>query len=84
MPTMWASGVHGVFDYLVIDLLGPSLDNLYRQNNRIMDLRSVLSIGMQVVSYLFHLLPFEFVLKDYSCHVWNSCTRGEYFIAIYS
>lgn len=53
MPTMWASGVQGVFDYLVIDLLGPSLDNLYRQNNKIMDLRSVLSIGMQVVSYHF-------------------------------
>lgn len=50
MPTLWASGTHGVFDYLVIDLLGPSLDNLYRKcNPKLMDLRSVVSIALQVV-----------------------------------
>lgn len=49
MPTLWASGVEGQFDYLVIDLLGASLDNLYRQNNRSMDLRSTMCIAMQVV-----------------------------------
>ena len=50
MPTLLASGVEGKFDYLVIDLLGPSLDNLYRKNGRVMDLRSTLCIAMQVVS----------------------------------
>lgn len=53
MPTLWASGVEGTLDYLVIDLLGPSLDNLYRKNGRIMDLRSTICIAMQVVSRTF-------------------------------
>lgn len=51
MPTLWAAGVQGIYDYLVIDLLGPSLDNLYRKNGKqVMDLRSVVCIAMQVVS----------------------------------
>lgn len=50
MPILWASGVEGIWDYLVIDLLGPSLDNLFRKSGKTtMDLRSVCSIAMQVV-----------------------------------
>jgi casein kinase 1 len=50
MPTLWASGVEGIWDFLVIDLLGPSLDNLFRKSGKdAMDLRSVCSIAMQVV-----------------------------------
>jgi hypothetical protein len=50
MPVLWASGVEGIWDYLVIDLLGPSLDNLFRKSGKDrMDLRSVCSIAMQVV-----------------------------------
>lgn len=50
MPTLWASGVQGCWDYLAIDLLGASLDNLYRKSGReMMDLGSVCSIAMQVV-----------------------------------
>jgi casein kinase 1 len=51
MPTLWAAGVEGRWDYLAIDLLGPSLDNLYRKSGmETMDLRSVCCIAMQVVS----------------------------------
>ena len=50
MPTLWASGVEGIWDFLVIDLLGPSLDNMFRKSGKDkMDLRSVCSIAMQVV-----------------------------------
>jgi casein kinase 1 len=50
MPVLWASGVEGIWDYLVIDLLGPSLDNLFRKSGMDrMDSRSVCSIAMQVV-----------------------------------
>ena len=31
MPTLWASGVQGPWDYLAIDLLGRSLDSLHRE-----------------------------------------------------
>lgn len=55
MPTLWASGVEGIWDYLVIDLLGPSLDNLFRKAGQAtMDLRSVCSIAMQVVRRVPH------------------------------
>ena len=51
MPTLWATGVEGRWDYLAMDLLGPSLDRLYRKNGKkVMDLRSVCCIAMQVVS----------------------------------
>ncbi|KIM89287.1 hypothetical protein PILCRDRAFT_95199 [Piloderma croceum F 1598] len=53
MPTLWASGIEGIWDFLVIDLLGPSLDNLFRKSGKdCMDLRSVCSIAMQVISRL--------------------------------
>jgi casein kinase 1 len=50
MPRLWASGIETCWDYLAIDLLGPSLDNLYRKSGKdTMDLRSVCCIAMQVV-----------------------------------
>jgi hypothetical protein len=52
MPTLWASGVEGIWDFLVIDLLGPSLDSLFRKSQKdTMDLRNVCSIAMQVVRH---------------------------------
>lgn len=50
MPKLWASGVQGEWDFLAIDLLGASLDSLYRKSGKdIMDLRSVCSIAMQLI-----------------------------------
>ncbi|OCB87752.1 CK1/CK1 protein kinase [Sanghuangporus baumii] len=71
MPTLWAAGVQGDYDYLgepadvrvvhpwanpkyapVIDLLGASLDSLYRRNGKNMDLQSTICIAMQVIQRL--------------------------------
>ncbi|KAJ4482194.1 kinase-like domain-containing protein [Lentinula aciculospora] len=53
MPTLWASGVEGMWDYLAIDLLGASLDSLYKKSGKeTMDLRSVCCIAMQIISRL--------------------------------
>ncbi|GJE98274.1 casein kinase 1 family protein [Phanerochaete sordida] len=53
MPTLYASGVEGDWDWLAISLLGPSLDSLYRKSGMsTMDLRSVCSIAMQMISRL--------------------------------
>jgi hypothetical protein len=50
MPTLWAAGVEGAWDYLAIDLLGASLDSLYRKSGKeTMDLSSVCAIAMQLV-----------------------------------
>ncbi|KAJ8080622.1 hypothetical protein AAF712_003007 [Marasmius tenuissimus] len=53
MPKLWAQGVEGCWDYLAIDLLGSSLDSLFRKSGKeTMDLGSVCSIAMQVISRL--------------------------------
>jgi len=50
MPTLWASGLWGRWDYLAMDLLGSSLDRLYRKlGKNVMDLRSACSIAIQLV-----------------------------------
>lgn len=56
MPRLWASGIEGKWHYLVISLLGKSLESIYRQNlqwgHQRMDLRSVCSIAIQVIARL--------------------------------
>ncbi|KAJ7095934.1 kinase-like domain-containing protein [Mycena belliarum] len=53
MPTLWACGVEGAWDYLAIDLLGASLDNLYRKSGKeTMELSSVCAIAMQIIARL--------------------------------
>ncbi|KAI0670923.1 CK1/CK1 protein kinase [Trametes maxima] len=53
MPTLWAAGVQGPWDYLAIDLLGQSLDSLHRSKTTdVWDLRSVCCIAQQVISRL--------------------------------
>lgn len=50
MPTLLASGLWGRWDYLAIDLLGNTLDRLYRKvGKNVMDLRSTCSIAIQLV-----------------------------------
>ncbi len=50
IPRLWAAGVQGDWDYLAIDLLGQSLDNIYRKSGKdVMNLGSVCCIAMQVV-----------------------------------
>jgi hypothetical protein len=54
MPTLWASGQQGPIDFIVMDLLGPSLDNLYRKNGKKpFDLRSTCCIAIQMVRAMF-------------------------------
>ncbi|TBU31802.1 CK1/CK1 protein kinase [Dichomitus squalens] len=55
MPTLWASGTQGPWDYLAIDLLGRSLDSLHRElmtKQDVWDLRSVCCIAVQVIDRL--------------------------------
>jgi casein kinase 1 len=53
MPVLYGSGVQGQYDFLAISLLGASLDSLYRKlGQKVMDLRSVCCIAMQVVRFM--------------------------------
>jgi casein kinase 1 len=75
IPTMYASGIHGEYDFLAMSLLGKSLDSIYRKNGKmVMDLRSVCSIAIQLVSvttclasgplHLAHFASFRSVCVD--------------------
>ncbi|KAI0755081.1 CK1/CK1 protein kinase [Daedaleopsis nitida] len=55
MPTLWAAGQEGEWDYLVIDLLGRSLDSIHRElmlKQDVWDLRSVCCIAIQMIDRL--------------------------------
>ena len=58
MPTLWADGIQHPWDYLAMDLLGPSLDNIFRKSGLdAFDLGTVCSIAMQMVSASTQVLP---------------------------
>ncbi|EJC98848.1 CK1/CK1 protein kinase [Fomitiporia mediterranea MF3/22] len=73
MPTLWAAGVQGEHDYLVIDLLGASLDNLYRKNGKMFDLRSTICIAMQVIQRLEFMHSRGILHRDIQL---GNCTLG--------
>ncbi|KAG2153025.1 kinase-like domain-containing protein [Suillus bovinus] len=68
MPRLWASGFEGKWHYLVISLLGRSLESIYRQNlqsgHQRMDLRSVCSIAIQVIARLQTMHKREVLHRD--------------------
>jgi casein kinase 1 len=72
MPTLWASGVWGRWDYLAMDLLGNSLDRLYRKSGKnVMDLRSACSIAIQLVRSSSSFLFASDVALPLSCANWR-------------
>lgn len=85
MPTLWAAGVEGAWDYLAIDLLGASLDSLYRKSGKdIMELSSVCSIAMQVVSRDISVL-FKHMFIRYRRYQDSSlCTVEAYYTETFS
>ena len=83
MPRLYAAGVAGMWDYLAIELLGTSLDSLYRRSGKeVMDIQSVLSIAIQVVSELQAQFITNLNLPRDRLSVFNSCIVVEYYIVI--
>ena len=82
MPRLYAAGIQEDWDFLAIDLLGPSLDNLYRRSGKdTMDMRSVCAIAIQVVRSVFFSSRQLLVNTLRSC-VYNSCIIGKFCIEI--
>ena len=56
VPHLKWFGVEGGYSCMVIDLLGPSLEDLFNYSNRIFSLKSVLMLADQLVTNLFTLI----------------------------
>jgi casein kinase 1 len=83
MPKLYAAGVQDVWDYLAIELLGPSLDSLFRKSGQdMMDMRSVCSIAIQAVgerSFVYCQVLFNNIIRSVA---YKPCTSVKFCIGI--
>ena len=85
MPTLWASGLWGRWDYLAMDLLGSSLDRLYRKSGKnVMDMRSVCSIAIQLVRPISPLLSAAAYYRVGRLTHLLHCTRADNAAGVYA
>jgi hypothetical protein len=87
MPKLYAAGVQDVWDYLAIELLGPSLDSLFRQSGKdMMDIRSVCAIAIQAVgerSFVYYPVLFNShgIIRSFA---YNPCISVRFCIEIFN
>lgn len=91
IPSLKWFGVQGDYNAMVIDLLGPSLEDLFNYCNRKLTLKAVLMLADQLVSILKRSFPFidgediMFQTKMFVGHCrlaeLNICIQGDFFTA---
>jgi len=64
IPTLRWYGVEGDFNVMVIDLLGPSLEDLFNYCNRRFNLKTVLMIAEQLLCRIEYLHTKSFIHRD--------------------
>ena len=64
MPNVHWFGVEGDYNVMVIDLLGPSLEDLFNFCNRKISLKAVLMLADQMLSRIEYLHSKSFIHRD--------------------
>jgi serine/threonine protein kinase len=64
LPEVFSAGSEGEYNFMVMDLLGPSLEDLCGGGKRRMSLKSVLMLGEQMVARLEYIHTRHFLHRD--------------------
>lgn len=64
VPNVYAKGTEGEFNYLVIDLLGPSLEDLLAKCNGLFSLKTSLMLADQMLRRIEYVHSKGFLHRD--------------------
>ncbi|CAD8110671.1 unnamed protein product [Paramecium primaurelia] len=64
IPRIYAQGTDGDYNYIVIDLLGQSLEDLFNKHNKRLSLKTVLMLGDQMIQRIEFIHLNKFLHRD--------------------
>ncbi|CAK61633.1 unnamed protein product (macronuclear) [Paramecium tetraurelia] len=64
IPRIYAQGQDGDYNYIVMDLLGQSLEELFSKNNKRLSLKTVLMLGDQMIQRIEYIHTKQFLHRD--------------------
>jgi len=64
IPRLYYYGKNDNYNIMVMDLLGPSLEDLFQKCGKKFDLYTVVSVGIQIISRLEYIHSKKFIHRD--------------------
>ena len=82
IPKIYLTGSNNANDYLVMELLGPSLQQIFDTHNKKFDISQIVSIGVKILNILDYIHNKNIIHGDIkpSCFLQSNYTPFEFFI----
>lgn len=64
IPKVHAITTEGQYNVMLMDLLGSSIEDIFVENNKIMSLKSALTVGYQMIERIEHLHERQIIHRD--------------------
>lgn len=64
LPRIYYYGKNEEYNIMVMDLLGPSIEDLFQRCNRKFDLKTVVLVGKQIITRLEYIHSKKFIHRD--------------------